>query len=215
MKKINIKAFTLVELIVVITILAILWTIAFINLQWYSTEARDSKRITDVNNVFKKITLERVKWIYPSNIMKNWVDTSTWLLVWWVIPTDSKQWSVEFTEIKEEENNFKDPRWNDYVFSYATWWNGTWAFKFVQLATLSEEKNEAIVVWDYYKIQPTDSASIVFSDPTNLASPLVVDGQSILPYEVSWTASIWGWPVVTTCTFDWTSTFDWTCTFWS
>jgi len=32
----NKKAFTLVELIVVITILAILWTIAFISLQGYS-----------------------------------------------------------------------------------------------------------------------------------------------------------------------------------
>lgn len=36
----NIKAFTLVELIVVITILSILWTIAFISLQWYSSNSR-------------------------------------------------------------------------------------------------------------------------------------------------------------------------------
>jgi len=32
------KAFTLVELIVLITILGILWTIAFISLQWYSSQ---------------------------------------------------------------------------------------------------------------------------------------------------------------------------------
>ena len=44
-------AFTLVELIVVITILAILWTIAFISLQWYSKDARDSIRISDVSNM--------------------------------------------------------------------------------------------------------------------------------------------------------------------
>ena len=45
------KAFTLVELIVVITILAILWTIAFISLQWYSKDARDSIRISDVSSM--------------------------------------------------------------------------------------------------------------------------------------------------------------------
>ena len=50
------KAFTLVELIVVITILAILGTIAFISLQWYSKDARDSIRISDTSNM--KTSLE-------------------------------------------------------------------------------------------------------------------------------------------------------------
>mgnify|MGYP003998709729 CR=1 FL=1 len=50
------QAFTLVELIVVITILAILWTIAFISLQWYSKDARDSIRISDTSSM--KTSLE-------------------------------------------------------------------------------------------------------------------------------------------------------------
>jgi len=45
------KAFTLVELIVVITILAILGTIAFISLQGYSADARNSKRTQDINSI--------------------------------------------------------------------------------------------------------------------------------------------------------------------
>jgi prepilin-type N-terminal cleavage/methylation domain-containing protein len=53
----NKQAFTLVELIVVITILAILWTIAFISLQWYSSQARDSKRLSDVQNIKKSLEL--------------------------------------------------------------------------------------------------------------------------------------------------------------
>ena len=51
MKSQNKQAFTLVELIVVITIIAILWTIAFISLQWYSKSSRDSKRISDIQNI--------------------------------------------------------------------------------------------------------------------------------------------------------------------
>ena len=46
-------AFTLVELIVVITILAILWTIAFISLQWYARDARDSVRVADLKSIEK------------------------------------------------------------------------------------------------------------------------------------------------------------------
>ena len=56
MNKQQTKAFTLVELIVVITILAILGTIAFISLQGYSADSRDSVRISDVSNM--KTSLE-------------------------------------------------------------------------------------------------------------------------------------------------------------
>ncbi|MDD2870984.1 MAG: prepilin-type N-terminal cleavage/methylation domain-containing protein [Candidatus Gracilibacteria bacterium] len=56
MHKQKTNGFTLVELIVVITILAILGTIAFISLQGYSTQARDSSRISDISSI--KTSLE-------------------------------------------------------------------------------------------------------------------------------------------------------------
>ena len=49
------KGFTLVELIVVITILAILGTIAFISLQGYSQDARDAKVTSDVTSISRQI----------------------------------------------------------------------------------------------------------------------------------------------------------------
>ena len=55
------SAFTLVELIVVITILAILGTIAFISLQGYSADARNSKRISDLGNIQSAMTLKQVE----------------------------------------------------------------------------------------------------------------------------------------------------------
>jgi len=55
------KAFTLVELIVVITILAILGTIAFISLQGYSADARNSKRTSDLGNIQSAISLKQVE----------------------------------------------------------------------------------------------------------------------------------------------------------
>lgn len=54
MKKVQ-KGFTLVELIVVITILAILGTIAFISLQGYSQDAKNSKVTSDIRTLTSAI----------------------------------------------------------------------------------------------------------------------------------------------------------------
>ncbi|MFK7780210.1 MAG: discoidin domain-containing protein [Candidatus Gracilibacteria bacterium] len=67
----NKKAFTLVELIVVITILAILGTIAFISLQGYSASSRDSVRISDVSNMKTSLELFHLnagKYPLPDNL---------------------------------------------------------------------------------------------------------------------------------------------------
>lgn len=126
------NAFTLVELIVVITILAILWTIAFINLQWYSMWARDSKRVSDISNIQKKIWIEMWKWT-PLSTLINTVKTNLWLTIDNNTAT-SIQWTANFQNLKEDGNSFKDPttKW-DYVLSYSVWWSGTWAYKFTQI----------------------------------------------------------------------------------
>ncbi len=78
------KGFTLVELIVVITILAILWTIAFISLQWYSKDARNSARVSDIKNtekVLELFALERGKYPVPwnaSDVTASWGTVVLW-----------------------------------------------------------------------------------------------------------------------------------------
>lgn len=49
--------FTLIELVVVITILAILGTIAFLSTNGYSSRARDSERVADVVSLTKTLDL--------------------------------------------------------------------------------------------------------------------------------------------------------------
>lgn len=66
-KKVKKHWFTLVELIVVITILAILWSIAFVSFNWYAASARDWTRISDMRNLSKWLVLYFTKvWKYPT-----------------------------------------------------------------------------------------------------------------------------------------------------
>lgn len=112
MKNIGKKAFTLVELLVVITILAIISVIAYQNFWWAVTKAVSWRKINDVSTI--ETALQQYKadlnyypptdlfnantnvWWYdstktatPSNIVKvtyNWTEIATvltWASIWW------------------------------------------------------------------------------------------------------------------------------------
>ena len=110
----NKKGFTLVELIVVITILAILWTIAFISFQWYTKSSRDSVRISDSKNIEKALELYKLQtWEYPAP--EEWVAiTYSWAEVW-------TQWIAWTDVVRNLDKLNKVPRdpltWNEYTYS--------------------------------------------------------------------------------------------------
>ncbi len=105
MKKQETNAFTLVELIVVITILAILWTIAFISLQWYSTQSRDSVRISDIARMkiwLELFQLDAGKYPLPTN--------GTWITYsWWLVWTQWTFWETVFTNVTKLDKIPLDP----------------------------------------------------------------------------------------------------------
>lgn len=108
------QAFTLVELIVVITILAILWTIAFISFQWYSTNARNWVRLADLNNISKSLELfYSAKWFFPSPDYT--VDmTYSWSLAWnqWTF------WDTNMKNVDKLDHKPVDPlTLNEYTYS--------------------------------------------------------------------------------------------------
>lgn len=155
------KAFTLVELIVVITILAILGTIAFISLQGYSGEARDSKRLSNANDLIKKVNIEVAKGTSISSLLTTTTTaaktiagvTGTWV-----------QGIVNFAWVKENRDDFTDTINSakvDYPTAYAVGGSGTGAYKFMQIATINETKNQAVVVGNYYKINGADSDGLI------------------------------------------------------
>lgn len=116
LKKINNKNwFTLVELIVVIAILIILWTIVFISITWYSKSSRDARRVSDVSNIKKSLELFSINtWKYP--VADNPISVSfSWDLLW-------KQWTLWDNIFRNLSSNLQkkplDPLYEvEYIYS--------------------------------------------------------------------------------------------------
>lgn len=146
------KAFTLVELIVVITILAILGTIAFLSLQWYSADARNSKRSSDTSNIQGAIVTAQTK---GSNIMSfitaNTSNQFTGALtsIGWtgtIVGTDYTAWSPNYVALWLKAADFKDPGGQNYVIGVTT--KANWKF---EIASSTEQgvSRIAAVSWNY------------------------------------------------------------------
>lgn len=186
------KAFTLVELIVVITILAILGTIAFISLQGYSGDAKNSKVTSDLRNIASaiesattrnSITLASISsW---STIANNWVNTA--LTIWSPALALSNTWSVtyqvwnvNFAAIQQNGADFRDPNANNANYIYAMVNSAT--FKGYQLAwqIIVNDVKRARINWTFYQASGANatwliSGRIVWG--SNSTTPLIDNGQ--------------------------------------
>ena len=110
----NIFGFTLVELIVVISVLAILGTIAFVSLQWYSRSARDSLRITDIQTIkttFELFSLKSGHYPEPSHWDKKTFNGS-------LVYTQWTFWDTTFTNVTNINKIPLDPiTFEEYPYS--------------------------------------------------------------------------------------------------
>ncbi len=69
-KFINSKAFTLIEILVVVTIIGILAAIAFVNFNESQKKSRDARRISDIGELVKAVQLYHEKFnAFPDNVL--------------------------------------------------------------------------------------------------------------------------------------------------
>jgi len=126
------KAFTLVELIVVITILAILGTIAFISLQGYSADARNSKRTQDLNNLAGSINIKTTQGSQLSGFVTTVAarDLSTPSIAGAasVNGTNYDAGTPNYTALGIKAADFKDPTGVDYSIGITTLKDGQFEF---------------------------------------------------------------------------------------
>ncbi len=188
----NKKAFTLVELVVVITILVILSAIWFSSYSDYLSEARDAQRKADliqIDSAMKNYKLKR--WAYPATWsgfnISHWSDV---LAVQWVLNNSVVVWTLDKLPL--------DPKINK-EYSFSTTSN----LEEFQVAWTLENngKNKAIVMWDYKtvskEILPTilvaSDADIDISQAIN-KDRFIFDWQKMnLPYKFNWTWYKYQW----------------------
>lgn len=208
------KAFTLIELIVVITILAILWTIAFIALQGYSSNSRDSVRLSDVSKIKKALELYSIEtWAYPmpSNWQVREFDTGGGTLELWKEWTFNNDMYIQVWQLSKKPVDPLDKS-TEYVYSKATNLN-----QYEILVNLEDEKQkfaavETALADDWYKTQRIEWTyngyyvkGIDETDPLNkvvlLATPSIitwdvtgpqtVNDWGTIPLKLDWTFTSW------------------------
>ena len=140
---VNKKAFTLIELIISMTILVILTTIWFLSVRWWTSSARDSVRIDDVKNINTVIDLYKInrgKYPEPTNPVDI---THSWAIVW-------TQWGFWKDTIRQVGRIFwelKDP-WYEIDYTYSV----TNSRKEYQLSYVLEDPidnlTSAVDLWD-------------------------------------------------------------------
>lgn len=114
----NKSGFTLVELIVVISILAILGTIAFLSFGWYSASARDAKRSQNLDDIVKAMTIGQANgvgitsYVTTSAASLSWTTAAGWL-AWQdkavFTTTDYAGWDVNTTALGLKSTDYQDP----------------------------------------------------------------------------------------------------------
>ena len=143
------KAFTLVELIVVITILAILGTIAFVSLQSYTSFARNAIRLDATRKIVSNIKNLTTSGIKITSFTNTWNEvpgatiSGTWAIVW----VDYISWTPNYTALWIKRADFLDPlTWEEYILWIVT--RKGWRYEIT--ASLEEGTEfEALVVWNW------------------------------------------------------------------
>jgi len=122
MKKINNfkKAFTLVELLVVITIIAILWVVAYTSFDWATDKAKATAKTQNVLTITKSLSMYKSeKWFFPRPADKSASN------IWWYDTTNPQAGKLCTTWLTS------DPDWKiTWTINGACWWTVfTWALE--------------------------------------------------------------------------------------
>ncbi len=193
------KAIALVELIVVITILAILGTIAFISLQWYSAQARDSRRISDIWNIKKSLELFILyAWKYPIPDSGFQVNYNTDLVrTQWVL------WDNVTTNLSNNLNEKPNDPLTEIEYTYSVT-NSQTSYELLSiyesdLISKNNLLNKTLAEQVYPKIDWTYNWIYVKTDNYYVATP------SIINSEVEWSNMILDWNNIKSQVITWIS----------
>ena len=188
------KAFTLVELIVVITILAILSTIVFISLQGHTKDAKDAKVVSDVNQILQDIAVKTAEnnGITLSDTVNEdtnfEIDKTTYKVNSWTLLNDAgvtyEAGPVNYAKLGIKQSDFefdgKDGNKHPYITAFVVHKN----FVTYEVAgnTLDAAGNPTVVLrGTYYQVDPAQDAAGLISAKWDSAT-IATDGKKVPLY---------------------------------
>lgn len=138
------QAFTLVELIVVVTILAVLWTIGFVSYSGYLSSVRDTNRVASLTSIADGLELYRTNNRLPNP--DDFININSG------ITTFARQWNLGKNVLETIEYNKagKDPKDNRYYSYYLSKDR-----KYYQLMALLEEQY-SLNTWTNLSVHSAD-----------------------------------------------------------
>lgn len=154
MKNLIFKAFSLVELLVVITILAIIWVVSVSINDWYKEKTYNTKVVTDLATIENSLIRYKQEKSYipsPEGNLKYF--TKDWLYAHDETDAFGYHWYITEKTIPKRYISVlpRDPRSNHY---YAYWKTLTSWFFEVSWITWNNDKFESVVRWNYVGIDP-------------------------------------------------------------
>ena len=183
------KAFTLVELIVVITILAILWTVAFVSLQEYSTYARNAIRLDGISKVATAVQVKTQAWVWVLAFVDPGQEVPS-AQIWWTtaIPgTNYQAGNINVSALEMKSEDFSDPT-NGKLFSI---WATTkkWG-QYEVVATIEDSWSERAILSGNYEARDVEILTwtgLLSEDTFVLADPRDINKLS------KWDTIAWTW----------------------
>lgn len=198
------RAFTLVELIVVITILSILGTIAFVSYWLYTSNARDSVRISDIENINKSLNIFNIEhWFFPEPDGPHFISYS-WSIAWtqWYFWEDLLRKTQKLSKVPVDPltgsnyaysvtNNKKEVQFASILenhesvwFSNIFWWWTAAPWKELWTAYVRWNYN-----WKFVKVSTWSTVFILWVPSILTSDILSVDLQNIY----SWKSFVYDW----------------------
>ncbi len=196
MKKINKNAFTLVELIIVITILSILATIWFLSFQTYIIDARDWNRITNIKSIYEWLKITKLrKWnfVNPDDYLN-----INWLWLQWYAWESVK----DFAKIAW---NMKDPL-DDKYYIYLLSSNS----KKIQLWWFLEKPNEIAYINNVYADTINYNERFFYTIWDNIWISLDKNSKTPINEMLTWTINLSSYTWTLSLYMDNTNNFSWT-----
>lgn len=208
------KAFTLVELIVVITILAILGTIAFISLQGYSAEARNAKRTSDLSSVASSLSVKLTNGMSVLSAVVdnvNKLDDTVLSIGWWtgttVTTSQYKAGVANYTALDMKQSEFQDPSNNANYIIGATILAG-WVYQLAATVE-SDGSNVALVTWMYNNRTAAAITGSITTSSNKFVLPITETGKFKSKDKVTISDSIGSRNITSISSDGTTITFDW------